>query len=118
MGYTLLQSLANRAGGDTIAYFGALVNEKQRGTLSFATLLFDFLPNDFAGRCATLFFLASPGAAQVARPEPTRPVCPPEPPTVAPAPPAGADLPQVDPIICQDEAGQGSAAARGRRSGA
>lgn len=52
---------------------------------------------------ATVFLLASPGAAQVARPQPTRPVCPPEPPTVAPAPPAGADLPEVDPIICQDE---------------
>lgn len=53
--------------------------------------------------CATLIVAASPAAAQVAAPEPERPVCPPEQPTVAPPPPAGSDLPQVDPIICQEE---------------
>lgn len=36
-------------------------------------------------------------------PPPTRPVCPPEQSTVAPTPPEGANLPQVDPIVCQDE---------------
>lgn len=36
-------------------------------------------------------------------PPPTRPVCPPEQSTVAPPPPEGADLPQVDPIVCQEE---------------
>jgi len=50
-----------------------------------------------------MFLFASPVAAQVKRPEPTRPVCAPEPPTVAPAPPAGANLPEVEPIICQEE---------------
>nr|WP_245198083.1 BamA/TamA family outer membrane protein [Sphingomonas kaistensis] len=53
--------------------------------------------------CATLIFAASPAAAQVAAPEPQRPVCPPEGPTVAPPPPSGSNLPQVDPIICQEE---------------
>ena len=36
-------------------------------------------------------------------PPPTRPVCPPEQSTVAPPPPEGANLPQVDPIVCQEE---------------
>lgn len=40
--------------------------------------------------------------AQVAAPSPSPPVCPPEAP-IAPPPPAGADLPQVEPIICQEE---------------
>jgi translocation and assembly module TamA len=36
-------------------------------------------------------------------PAPERPVCPPEPPTGAPPPPANANLPEVEPIVCQDE---------------
>ncbi|GAA4002683.1 autotransporter assembly complex protein TamA [Sphingomonas humi] len=55
--------------------------------------------------CATaiLGLAATPAAAQVKAPPPERPVCPPESATIAPPPPAGANLPQVEPIVCQDE---------------
>ena len=41
--------------------------------------------------------------AQLAPPTPERSACPSEGPTVAPPPPPGANLPQVEPIVCQDE---------------
>lgn len=50
-----------------------------------------------------MIVVAVPAGAQVVAPPPTRPVCPPEQSTVAPPPPEGANLPQVDPIVCQDE---------------
>ena len=56
-----------------------------------------------AGAALLALSLSSPAAAQVKAPPPTRPACPPESSTVAPPPPAGADLPQVDPIVCQEE---------------
>lgn len=42
-------------------------------------------------------------AAQVPPPPPERPICPPEGPTVAPAPPPGADLPDIETIVCRQE---------------
>lgn len=55
--------------------------------------------------CATLIIAAAavPATAQVAPPPPERPVCPPEPSTIVPPPPEGSNLPEVDPVICQDE---------------
>ncbi|WP_344707704.1 autotransporter assembly complex protein TamA [Sphingomonas swuensis] len=50
--------------------------------------------------------MASEAAAQIAPPAPERPVCPPETSTAAPAPPAGANLPEIEPIVCQGEVEQ------------
>jgi translocation and assembly module TamA len=65
------------------------------------------------GVAGAAIFMAVPDAASGAEqpalsaqppgPKSVAPPCPPEPPTIASSPPPGADLPSVDPIICQDE---------------
>jgi translocation and assembly module TamA len=52
---------------------------------------------------ATGLMLPAVASAQQAPPSETAPACPAEPPTVAPPPPAGSNLPPVEPIVCQEE---------------
>ncbi|MCW3797011.1 BamA/TamA family outer membrane protein [Sphingomonas sp. BN140010] len=47
--------------------------------------------------------VAEAAVAQVTPPPAERPVCPPEAPNAAPPPPPGANLPVVEPIVCQEE---------------
>ncbi|MFC7535908.1 BamA/TamA family outer membrane protein [Sphingomonas sp. GCM10030256] len=57
-----------------------------------------------ARAAAAAITVLGPGAAQAqVMVSHERPACPPEASTVAPPPPAGADLQAVEPIVCQDE---------------
>jgi translocation and assembly module TamA len=52
---------------------------------------------------SALMLLAEPALAQEQPAGTVQPTCPPEQAPVAPPPPAGADLPVVEPIICEEE---------------
>jgi translocation and assembly module TamA len=66
---------------------------------------FPFRTSLLASCAILLVSLALPAEAfaQVSVPAKERPVCPPEQPTAAPPPPSGSNLPEVEPIVCQEE---------------